>query len=393
MDGNYYIAIDADDGNNLTYSCGDPYYINSFYIDSTKPTIHSDINIGFQPNDVNVHLDANDNSGIDKIWYRLDTNSSNSVSYGDWTQYDRNILILQDGNWAIQYYAVDWVGWDSNTTATDFNTNYIIEDAFKLTATINKIDGYVSYPAAFNYAIDKNLSIDFNIIASNALAYDINFDINYSQSNCNTPSKNGVVVVKDMNAKSWCGNHNISNFFSPQNCVFDWNIQMDSDLNACIQIKAKSNSPSSNSAFAYSLSFDVNRIVVGSIDANYRYDSGLMYFYPDNLVDYNLSPKYQTDYNGWFQIANGGRHDSNLSFDLNANLWNSSNISSLYIDKDNNKAKAFDVNADSNAFILPGLTLKAGTTQKLWLWLDINLMDLNGDFSINYNWYEGTFNG
>ncbi len=62
-------------------------------------------------NDVNIHLTCKDGqTGCALTQYRLDTDSSDNVSYGSWMTYDSNIFVSGDGNWAIDFNSSDFAG-------------------------------------------------------------------------------------------------------------------------------------------------------------------------------------------------------------------------------------------------------------------------------------------
>ena len=115
-DGNYYIDLnisDDSDANAISSSA------NSFQIDNTKPITYWDGNHNtWQNTDANVHLTCSDSgSGCKTTKYRLDLDSSSTISYDVWKAYDdfnqlhnadNNIGWLMNGDEnAITAYTLD----------------------------------------------------------------------------------------------------------------------------------------------------------------------------------------------------------------------------------------------------------------------------------------------
>ena len=75
------------------------------------PTTSIDVNEFWQSFDANIHLNCYDGngSGCNKKHYRIDLNPSKDTNYADanFTEYDSNVLISQDGNIGIQFYSID----------------------------------------------------------------------------------------------------------------------------------------------------------------------------------------------------------------------------------------------------------------------------------------------
>ena len=114
-DGNYFILIFGDNGTNTDFSASD----NNFMIDNTDPSTTWDGNNNtWQTTDANIHLTCSDGSGSGcaSTSYRLDTDGSDTVSYGSWITFDVNIFISTDGNWAIDFNSTDNV---DNVESTD----------------------------------------------------------------------------------------------------------------------------------------------------------------------------------------------------------------------------------------------------------------------------------
>jgi len=122
-DGNHFIVLNAKTESSEIY-----FYSNSFVVDNTSPSIFWDGNHNVWQNfDANLHLTCVDavncTAGDSNIAYRLDSDSSDSVSYGSWLDYDTNLLISTDGNWAIDFNSTDASG-----NIGDINTFYVLLD-------------------------------------------------------------------------------------------------------------------------------------------------------------------------------------------------------------------------------------------------------------------------
>ncbi|RLI92979.1 MAG: hypothetical protein DRO92_04755, partial [Candidatus Altiarchaeales archaeon] len=113
---------------------------NLIKIDRQKPATSWDGNHNTWQNfDANIHLTCDDfsGSGCSTTMYRLDTDPTSAISYGEWQTYDINILITQDGNWAIDFNSTDAVG-----NVGDINTFYVLIDKTPPTTTDNHSDGW-----------------------------------------------------------------------------------------------------------------------------------------------------------------------------------------------------------------------------------------------------------
>ncbi|MHA1685299.1 MAG: OmpL47-type beta-barrel domain-containing protein [Candidatus Heimdallarchaeaceae archaeon] len=115
---------------------------NLIKIDRQKPATSWDGNHNTWQNfDANIHLTCDDFSGssCSTTKYRLDTDSSNSVSYGSWQTYNpaTGIVISSDGNWAIDFNSTDNVG-----NIGDTNTFYVLIDKTPPSTTDNHSDGW-----------------------------------------------------------------------------------------------------------------------------------------------------------------------------------------------------------------------------------------------------------
>jgi hypothetical protein len=105
-DGNYFIVLTGTDSNGSRVDNSD----NNFALanDSTAPATTADYNNAWQNTDANVGLSCTDTSGCALTQYRVDSDSTSSVSMGAWTTYTgAGISITSDGNWAIDYNSTD----------------------------------------------------------------------------------------------------------------------------------------------------------------------------------------------------------------------------------------------------------------------------------------------
>jgi len=156
-DGNYFIDVVLNDGLSTDTNSSD----SNFMIDNTAPvTISTDINYTAQATDANVTFSCTDsNSGCSLTQFRLDTDGTDTVSFGAWTTYDSNIFINTDGNWAIDINSTDNVG-----NMEDSNRLYVLIDSSIPIVTISapeagQIHGTTTTQVTVSYtssqAIDK----------------------------------------------------------------------------------------------------------------------------------------------------------------------------------------------------------------------------------------------
>ena len=118
-DGNWAIDFNSSDNVGNIEDTNRQYVL----IDKTAPTTTSNINSGVaQPDDANVVLTCVDpTSGCSLTQYRLDSDSSDNVSFGAWTTFTTGIEITIDGNYAVDFNSSDVAG---NLETT--NTQYVI---------------------------------------------------------------------------------------------------------------------------------------------------------------------------------------------------------------------------------------------------------------------------
>lgn len=91
---------------------------SNFAIDSTAPSVVANYLSGWQNSDVTVTLTCTDSaSGVSTIYYRVDTNSTSTINYGDWVEYFSPLSFTNDGNYSVDFNGVDNTGFfdDANT--------------------------------------------------------------------------------------------------------------------------------------------------------------------------------------------------------------------------------------------------------------------------------------
>lgn len=165
----------------------------------------------WQAHDANVHLACTKSTGAcDLIYYRLDTNNSSASSFGEWTLYDQNVLITQDGNWAIAFN-----GSDLNGTSQDSNTQY---------ALVDKTDSAVSWDGNNNtwQNFDANIHLTCTDSTSGCATtrYRLDTDSNIGVSYGNWQTYDSNILISrdgnwaiDFNATDTAGNASDTNTF------------------------------------------------------------------------------------------------------------------------------------------------------------------------------------
>ncbi|MFH1587911.1 MAG: FG-GAP-like repeat-containing protein [Candidatus Diapherotrites archaeon] len=209
-DGNYAIDFNSlDAANNLEDT-------NTIYIliDSTAPTTTSDANTGWQNRDANVKLTCSDSVantqsiGCNITKYRVDTDSSNAVSYGAWQTYDSNVFFNTDGNWAIDFNSNDSLG-----NQETVNTEYILlSKTNPVVAISNPTSGQVlsigTTQIDVNYTgTAAEVSIDHYEVRITGGAW-INNSTNLGYSF--TGLQNGQSYTVDVNVSDTAGNDSMS---------------------------------------------------------------------------------------------------------------------------------------------------------------------------------------
>ena len=146
-DNNYYINVQMWDGTSNATNATD----TKFMVDNTAPIITIvDYNAGiWQFLDTNILISvADSSSGVNELWYRLDTDNTVAETYGAWTTYtgdvtDANFFFGIDGNWGLQIWSNDKLGNDTNSLGTDYNQFYALRDT--------------TYPVATNLTAEGSL--------------------------------------------------------------------------------------------------------------------------------------------------------------------------------------------------------------------------------------------
>jgi len=171
LDSNYFVKVFMSDGTTDVNDSSD----NSFVIDSTAPSTSWDGNHNSWQNfDANIHLTCNDGTGSGcsggdaNTIYRLDSDSSNSISYGSWLTYDKNILIFLDGNYAIDFNSTDRIG-----NIGDVNTFYVLVDK-------NSPDLTNVLPPNNSSQTTTTFTFSVNVIDSNSGATQCDYNVFYN---------------------------------------------------------------------------------------------------------------------------------------------------------------------------------------------------------------------
>jgi hypothetical protein len=150
-------------------------------------------------------------SGCNTIYYRVDTNSTSTVSYGDWQVYSSAISFANDGNYALDFNAVDNIGhWD------DSNTVYLLVDktnpSLSITPDANTVTNSTTYNVQFT-ASDNTSGIKRYFVSHNATNYTPITDSNYLLRGT-APDTNTLYVKAQDNADNNSVVRNISIIFS-----------------------------------------------------------------------------------------------------------------------------------------------------------------------------------
>jgi len=154
--GIYELRIRADS----TYTSAtatNPTYRTIYNSYSTQTSI--DNNREWQEYDANLHLTCLDVNAADcnTSYYRIDENPRKDVNYGEWTEYDENILVSQDGNIGIQYYSVD-LNSDAEPTKNGFA---LIDKTQHSLLTQNFLPNPSNAAKNFVRLVDENYSLSY----------------------------------------------------------------------------------------------------------------------------------------------------------------------------------------------------------------------------------------
>jgi alpha-tubulin suppressor-like RCC1 family protein len=118
VDGNYYLVLEINDSKVTDSSTTD----TNFYIDNNAPAVSYSSSQDDYNYDLAITVSCSDaGSSCSDMTYRLDTNANSGVTYGSWQTYSSPFVITGDGNYAIDFNALDVAG-----NLSDTNTQYII---------------------------------------------------------------------------------------------------------------------------------------------------------------------------------------------------------------------------------------------------------------------------
>lgn len=122
-DGNFFVDLNISNGVDWNVFVASQ---SSFYIDTNKPTVSSDLNVfSWHVTDVNLHLSCADSAGCDlsKLFYSSDSDPTSSVNLVTGLVFDSNILFSVDGNYLVDFNALDLAG-----NQSDLNSIYVLVD-------------------------------------------------------------------------------------------------------------------------------------------------------------------------------------------------------------------------------------------------------------------------
>ncbi len=149
-----------------------------------EPVVEIDVDNNTWQNDRNIHLSCSVAGGTcQNIYYWLDFDESDSVVFGDQNTYDYNILLWGDGNFAIDFNAVDDEGAWSDT-----NRVYILIDT---NAPVTVDDHNAGWQT-----VDQNIGLD---------AVDRNSGVSYTRYRVNSGEwldyNSGGILFQNGNAR------------------------------------------------------------------------------------------------------------------------------------------------------------------------------------------------
>ena len=279
-DGNYFVDVNVvnrqadgtyrDDGSDSSNT--------SFRIDNTAPTTSWDANELWQASDVNIHLTCNDSGsgctgGDANTTYRIDSDSSDTVSYDSWLTYDTNIFITADGNWAIDFNSTDRAG-----NIGDTNTFYVLIDQ---TAPSTSWDG--------NHNTWQSMDANIHLTCSDATS-----GCSSTKYRLDTNSATGISYG------AWT--------------TYDTNILISSDGNYAIDFNSLDNAGNYGDSNVFYILIDQTAPVVtisNPTDGSSQTSTGVTLVYSATNTG-NINKYYvQVDSNGWVD------NSTNLSYDFN----------------------------------------------------------------------------
>jgi hypothetical protein len=157
IDSNFYFVVKARDS--LGFSDWNASS-RKFSIDMYNPSTIWDGNTAWQTFDANIHLTCIDNnSGCNNTKYRIDSNSTIGINMGNWLPYDTNILINNDGNWAIDFNSTDNVG-----NIGDTNRFYVLVDKTAPTTCNCPVSGNWNITDGSNCILSTTCDLGANLL-------------------------------------------------------------------------------------------------------------------------------------------------------------------------------------------------------------------------------------
>ena len=333
-DGNYYILVSVYDGTTTTFEASD----NNFAIDNSAPQVTANSSLNWYTSSATITLTCVDAvSRCSAVNYRTDQDPTSTVSYGAWQTYSSAFSFANDGNYALDFNAVNGVGlWD------DTNTVYILVDATDPDTIMNVPSGWQTS--------DVNVTL--------ASRTDATSGINTTQYRMDTNATSGV------NMGAWT--------------TFDQNILLTIDGNYAIDF---------NSSDVAGNIEDTNRVYV-LIDKTA----------PSVVADYNLTWK-NTNQTVALTCTDTGsgcsaiyyRIDTNSTSTVSYGDWNAY-LTALSFVTDGNYA--LDFNAVNNAGLYDdlntGYVLVDKTAPSVTLVPDTNKVTVNSSYIINYSGTDAT---
>jgi hypothetical protein len=265
---------------------------------------------------------------------------------------NHNKDLSYDGNHTISYYATDFAG---NIEST--KTSYVLYNS----TTINTVN--IINPSDGNYR-------------SNTVTFDVNKVVE------DTNITRTTITIDGNRSTSFNPDNNCTSFSGHYRCSYNEMAFSTDDTNYVLIVRAYTKDLNLESTDTATFTFKFNADY-GNVNEYYLTDVNGIDLWPSAMIDYNVTPVGQTDTNGIFQWYNSSGYNLKLQVDLNALLLNNSVAK---IDIDSNRYRSFDLNNSSRATIIP--VFATGTTQKLWMWFDLNLIDANtAEIGIDYQWY------
>ena len=188
-DANYFIDVNAMDDEGIAGTASTTVSIN---VDNNAPSTSWDGNHNTWQNFASViSLTCNEKgngSGCSITKYRLDTNPSVTVSYGSWQTYSSPIVVIPDGNYAIDFNSTDVKG-----NVGDTNTFYVLIDKTQpvsgvdVRADVNKTGVLSGTPSIDLFVgLDQNLTVRVRNIYSDVNQVSPWVDVNANFSDLNS---------------------------------------------------------------------------------------------------------------------------------------------------------------------------------------------------------------